>query len=200
MKQMSYDTVAMSAVAMVSWLSAVPALAQSVGTVPAPKTVQVAPGAVVPGVAAPVQSTQPTAKPAPAAVSVFTTLELKACKRISSDQDGGRWQCGGPKGYEILFAEGDLRQFLGFGAKAREQRAAKQTLGPFNSIFKDTTDRATVQWRGVTTGGKFVPFASHRALPYRYRRRRLRSAATQSGSGRHETRPGGRHAKPATSP
>lgn len=155
MKQMSHRVTAGCAVALVSGLSAMPVMAQPGGAAPmvTPTPIQ----------AAPVQTAPAPAKPALASVpatTVYTTLDLKACKRISSDRDGGRWQCGGPKGYEVLFAEGDLRQFLGYGAKAREQRASKQTLGPFNSIFKDTSDQATVQWRGVATGGKFVPFAT----------------------------------------
>jgi hypothetical protein len=125
--------------------------AQPGGTLPAAQPAQ------VPQVPSP----SPTPKPATAALnSMFGTFTLKSCKRISSDRDGGRWRCGGPKGYEVLFAEGDLRQFLGYGAKAREQRASKQTLGAFNSIFKDDSDQATVQWRGTVQGGKFVPFAT----------------------------------------
>jgi hypothetical protein len=102
-----------------------------------------------------------SAVPAPERLnSMFGTFTLKSCKRVSSDKDGGRWSCGGPKGYEVQFAEGDLRQFLSHGGKGREQRAATQTLGPFNSIFKDDTDRATIQWRGVVQDGRFVPFAT----------------------------------------
>jgi hypothetical protein len=114
---------------------------------------------------------RPSASPAgdPAARSVYTLIELERCKRVpggkDGGQDGGRWMCRGPTGFEVVFAEGDLRQFLSYGAKASEQRAAKQTLGPFNSIFKDTAgaatgDRATIQWRGTIQGNRFVPFAS----------------------------------------
>jgi hypothetical protein len=131
-----------------------------------------------PGVA-PATAIAPATAPKPVAAapikSQYTTIDLKQCKRVvagkdgagkdGTDKDGGRWTCGGPKGFEILFAEGDLRQFLSYGAKAREQRAASQTLGPFNSIFKDDAsapakDRTTVQWRGTVQGGKFVPFAT----------------------------------------
>ena len=155
MKQISNGVIAGIVMALVSGPSALPVLAQSGGAAPLVKPAPIQ--------AAPVQAAPIPAKPALTSVpatNVYTTLDLKACKRITSDKDGGRWQCDGPKGYEVQFAEGDLRQFIGYGAKAREQRAAKQTLGPFNSIFKDNTDRATVQWRGVTTGGKFVPFAT----------------------------------------
>ena len=102
------------------------------------------------------------AKPSitPLASTVYTALALKRCKRLGTGKDGGRWGCSGPKGHEVQFAEGDLRQFLAYGAKAREQRSASQTLGPFNSIFKDDTDRATIQWRGTVAAGRFVPFAT----------------------------------------
>lgn len=110
-------------------------------------------------------SAQPAASSASATTdgrNVFTTLDLKACKRVTADKDGGRWACGGPKGFEVLFSEGDLRQFIAYGAKAREQRAATQTLGPFNSIFKEGQgrDRTVIQWRGTMQGATFVPFAT----------------------------------------
>ena len=96
--------------------------------------------------------------------NVFTTLDFKTCKRVSGDKDGGRWTCRGLKGFEVLFAEGDLRHFLAYGAKARQQKAATQTLGPFNSIFKETgasaEDRTVIQWRGTMQGGTFIPFAT----------------------------------------
>jgi hypothetical protein len=161
MKQVSYGVAASLAAAFVSLSSTAPAFAQSGGPAPMTKPAQ---SVLVPSAPVSPSPAQPdparTATSGAPATNVYTTLELKACKRITSDKDGGRWQCGGPKGYEVLFAEGDLRQFLGYGAKAREQRAAKQTLGPFNSIFKDNTDSATVQWRGTVQGGKFVPFAT----------------------------------------
>ena len=142
--------------------------------------------AVDPASAQVVAPTPPSAAPKAAApstpiVNVYTTLDLESgCKRARSDTKaadaktadakaadakadpgvGGRWQCGGPKGFEVLFAEDDLRQFLGYGAKARAQRSAQQTLAPFNSIFRDGRDRATIQWRGTMQAGKFVPFAT----------------------------------------
>lgn len=106
----------------------------------------------------PALSTAPTAQPA--AASRFTVLDLARCKRAGAHRDGGRWTCGGPQGWEVAFAEGDLRQFLSYGANAMKQRSATQTLAPFNSIFKDGANRATIEWRGTTRGREFVPHAS----------------------------------------
>lgn len=96
----------------------------------------------------------------PAAVSRFTTLELERCRRVSSDPQGGRWTCPGLPGFDIAFGEGDLRQFIGYGKNAKSQRATTQTLGPFNSIFKGSADRTTIEWRGQMKAGRFEPFAT----------------------------------------
>jgi hypothetical protein len=99
--------------------------------------------------------------------SEYTTIELKQCKALPAAKDevegdaGAAWWCNGLRGYKLFLAEGDLRQMLAYGKKAREQRAATQTLGRFNSIFPDDkTERATLEWRLRYTKGKWVPFAT----------------------------------------
>ena len=99
--------------------------------------------------------------------SEYTTIELKQCKAFpkpaeEADGDaGGAWWCPGLKGYKLYFAEGDLRTMIAYGKKAREQRAATQTLGRFNSIFvDDKTERATMEWRMRYSKGKWLPFAT----------------------------------------
>jgi hypothetical protein len=99
--------------------------------------------------------------------SEYTTMELKQCKPLPAAKDEGEgdasaaWWCNGLRGYKLFLAEGDLRQMLAYGKKAREQRAATQTLGRFNSIFPDDkTERATLEWRLRYTKGKWVPFAT----------------------------------------
>jgi hypothetical protein len=90
----------------------------------------------------------------------MTTLLLTRCRRMGQHRDGGSWMCPGLPGYEIYFAEGDLRQMIAYGKQAKEQRAATQTLPPFNSIFKGRSDRTVIMWRGQTKGGELVPHAT----------------------------------------
>jgi hypothetical protein len=91
--------------------------------------------------------------------SLYTTVELKACKQIKRHRDGGAWLCDGLVGLPVYVAEGDLRQFLSVGEDAQTRRAATQTLGPFNSIFENGSDRATIEWRFNRRGERHIPYA-----------------------------------------
>ena len=91
--------------------------------------------------------------------SLYTTIELKACKQVKRHRDGGAWLCEGLAGLPVYIAEGDLRQFLSVGADAQKRRAATQTLGAFNSIFEKGSDRATVEWRFNRRGERQIPYA-----------------------------------------
>jgi hypothetical protein len=91
--------------------------------------------------------------------SLYTTVELKACKRVKRHRDGGAWLCDGLAGLPVYVAEGDLRQFLSVGADAQKRRAATQTLGRFNSIFENGSDRATIEWRFNRRGEQQIPYA-----------------------------------------
>ena len=102
--------------------------------------------AVAPAVANPVKS-------------LYTTIDLKACKRISQHRDGGAWRCDGLPGYPVYVAEGDLRHFVSAGPDAEKRRAATQTLGPFNSIFERGSNRATIEWRFDRRGERQIPYA-----------------------------------------
>ena len=92
-----------------------------------------------------------TAMPRPAGAnptrSHYTTIDLKTCSQTRQQPDGGSWSCEGLPGWPILVAEGDLRQFVSFGPDAEKRRAATQTLGAFNSIFRNKSSRATIEWR-----------------------------------------------------
>ena len=92
--------------------------------------------------------------------SLYTTVELKACKPVKRHRDGGAWLCDGLAGLPVYVAEGDLRQFLSVGANAQKRRAASQTLGAFNSIFENGSDRATVEWRFDRRGERKIPYAT----------------------------------------
>jgi hypothetical protein len=101
--------------------------------------------------------------PPPAAAnpvkSLYTTVDLKACKRIKRHRDGDSWRCEGLPGYPVYVAEGDLRQFVSAGPEPEKRRAASQTLGPFNSIFERGSDRATIEWRFDRRGERQIPYA-----------------------------------------
>ena len=91
--------------------------------------------------------------------SLYTTIELKACKQVRRHRDGGAWLCEGLAGLPVYIAEGDLRHFLSVGADAQKRRAATQTLGAFNTIFEKGSDRATVEWRFNRRGERQIPYA-----------------------------------------
>ncbi len=105
----------------------------------------------------------PALRPIPAAAnpvkSLYTTVELKACKKVKRHRDGGAWLCDGLAGLPVYVAEGDLRHFLSVGEDAQKRRAATQTLGAFNSIFERGSDRATVEWRFNRRGERQIPYA-----------------------------------------
>jgi hypothetical protein len=91
--------------------------------------------------------------------SLYTTIDLKACKQIKRHADGGAWLCEGLPGAPVYFAEGDLREFISVGADAEKRRAARQTLGPFNTIFEKGATRATIEWRFNRRGERKLPYA-----------------------------------------
>jgi hypothetical protein len=91
--------------------------------------------------------------------SLYTTIELKACKQVRRHRDGGAWLCEGLAGLPVYIAEGDLRHFVSVGADAQQRRAATQTLGAFNTIFEKGSDRATVEWRFNRRGERQIPYA-----------------------------------------
>lgn len=92
--------------------------------------------------------------------SLYTTIELKDCERVKQHPDGNAWLCKGLDGYPVYVAEGDLRMFVSVGKAPEKRRAATQTLGAFNSLFKKGSNRATLEWRFVKRDGRPVPYAT----------------------------------------
>ena len=92
--------------------------------------------------------------------SLYTTIELKSCRKISAHPDGRAWLCPGLEGYPVYIAEGDLRTFVSVGREPQKRKAAKQTLSTFNSLFRGKASRATLEWRFVKRDGKVVPYAT----------------------------------------
>ena len=75
--------------------------------------------------------------------SAYTKYNLDKCKRLSAsvEESFGSFACKGYGGFEIYFAEGDLRTFTAYGANGFEHCSAQQTFGHFN------TATPTVEWR-----------------------------------------------------
>ena len=89
--------------------------------------------------------------------SAYTKLELDKCELVSSNPDEGGsavWNCKGYDGRRVRVAEGDLRFFVSYGPDAESQKAAHQTLAPFNVIHH------TLEWRLERRNGRQVPFAT----------------------------------------
>jgi len=88
--------------------------------------------------------------------SVYTSLDLKACRIVKRFTEGGgaAWVCEGFAGIPVRVAEGDLRTFVSFGPKAEEQRAARQTLQPFNTVH------TALEWRIEERDGQQRPIAT----------------------------------------
>jgi len=100
----------------------------------------------------------PAAGPAAAAEisSVYTSLDLDKCRIIKRFAEGGgaSWACKGFAGMPVRVSEGDLRFFVSFGPRADKQRAARQTLSPFNTLH------TTLEWRIEEHEGHKRPVAT----------------------------------------
>ncbi|MBC8038554.1 MAG: hypothetical protein H7X89_15190 [Rhizobiales bacterium] len=82
----------------------------------------------------------------------YTTYDIGKCTRTAAEAEEsfGAFTCPGYKGYDIYWAEGDLRTFVAYGRNGFEHCSAQQTFGRFNTI------NTTVEWR--LESGK--PFAA----------------------------------------
>ncbi len=94
----------------------------------------------------------PVAAAAGEITSAYTTFSLDKCQRISTEAEEsfGSFACPGFKGYDLYWAEGDLRTFVAYGRNGFEHCSAQQTFGRFNIT------NTTVEWR--LENGK--PFAA----------------------------------------
>ena len=86
--------------------------------------------------------------------SAYTDVDLDACSILHSDDFGTRWACPGYKGIPVMIAEGDLRFFVSYGFGAPDERAASQTLPPFNYLGPK------IEWRLSNAEGRWKPFAT----------------------------------------
>ena len=67
-------------------------------------------------------------------ISTYTDVDLDTCTVVSADDFGATWACPGYKGIPVMIGEGDLRFFVSYGLTSTTERAAEQTLPPFNHL------------------------------------------------------------------
>jgi hypothetical protein len=91
--------------------------------------------------------------------SRYTTLDLSHCIDAISVSQGAWLKCEALPGYPVFVAEDDLRYFVSVGPDGEKRRAASQTLGAFNTLFRDKSTRTTLEWRFVIRNEKPVPYA-----------------------------------------
>lgn len=86
--------------------------------------------------------------------SAYTEVNLNACSLVESDDFGSRWACPGYRGIPVMIAEGDLRFFVSYGLTSMQEKAAEQTLPPFNHLG------GPIEWRLSNAEGRWRPFAT----------------------------------------
>jgi hypothetical protein len=87
----------------------------------------------------------------------FTDFDLKKCQHVPGKgrEDYGEWRCKGYANIPVYMAAGDQRVMISFGARAREEPAARQTLAAFNG------EGGRIEWRiEKSADGKQQPFAA----------------------------------------
>jgi hypothetical protein len=86
--------------------------------------------------------------------SAYTDLDLDQCTVLQSDDFGSTYGCPGYKGMPMIVSEGDLRFMVSYGLKLGDEKAAGQTLPPFNTLGPK------IEWRLSNKTGGWKPFAS----------------------------------------
>jgi hypothetical protein len=86
--------------------------------------------------------------------SFYSDLNFDECTTIESDDTGAMSACPGYRGYPVVVGEGDLRFFVTFGVDPLKEKAAEQTLPPFNYVGKK------IEWRGEADGDDWRPKAT----------------------------------------
>ena len=87
--------------------------------------------------------------------SSYTDLDLNTmCTVIESDDFGTMWANDGLKGIPVMVTEGDLRMFVSYGLTSTTEKAAEQTLPPFNHLGEK------IEWRVSNLEGHWKPFAT----------------------------------------
>ena len=92
--------------------------------------------------------------------SAYTSVDLeKDCMILNTEEEveenqGAEFICKGYGRVAVWVGEGDLRLFVGYGARGRDTCSYRQTFSAFNNINK------TLEWRIRKENGKSRPFAT----------------------------------------
>jgi hypothetical protein len=86
--------------------------------------------------------------------SAYSDLDIGQCTTIHSDDFGSVWACPGYKGMPVRIAEGDLRFLVSYGLESAHEKAAEQSLPPFNSLG------GKIEWRLSNREGQWKPVAT----------------------------------------
>jgi hypothetical protein len=86
--------------------------------------------------------------------SAYTDVDLDQCSIVQADDFGATFACPGYKGIPVMIAEGDLRFFVSYGLNSTAERAAEQTLPPFNRLGPK------IEWLLAMRDGRLQPFAT----------------------------------------
>ena len=86
--------------------------------------------------------------------SYYTDIDFDQCTTLETDDLGATSVCPGYKGYPVVIAEGDLRMFVSYGLRPTEEKAAQQTLPPFNHLGRK------MEWRIETDDDTWQPRAT----------------------------------------
>lgn len=86
--------------------------------------------------------------------SEYTDIDFEQCTEIVADDMGATSACPGYKGIPVMIGEGDLRMFVSFGLRSTTEKAANETLPPFNYLGKK------IEWRLKQVGSDLEPVAT----------------------------------------
>jgi hypothetical protein len=92
--------------------------------------------------------------------SLYTVVDLGACKEVTSVTRNDARVCEGLPGYPVYVVEDARKVYLSVGSNAAASRAAQQTLSAANTVFEPGTKRTTVEWRFIIRDEKPVPYAT----------------------------------------
>lgn len=84
----------------------------------------------------------------------YTDLKFDECTVYEADDMGSTSACPGYRGVPVVIAEGDLRMFVTYGVRPLEEKAAQQTLPPFNYLGQK------IEWRVEDDGESLIPRAT----------------------------------------
>lgn len=86
--------------------------------------------------------------------SAYTELQLDECSIAATNDLETTWACPGYKGIPVMVTAADLRFMVSYGLRSTEEKAAGQTLPPFNTLG------TTLEWRLSNATGRWTPFAT----------------------------------------